>query len=68
MPVWSDDGPARDGPLRHLWTDGRRVRYRRGLPAGEAGAVLIFADGGMNHALPEEYELLDLTTRRALAR
>ncbi|MEP7028002.1 MAG: transcriptional regulator [Candidatus Eisenbacteria bacterium] len=69
MPVWSDDEPARDGPLRHLWTDGRRVRYRSGLPAGdEAGALLLFADGGMNHAAPADYELLDLRTRRALPR
>ncbi len=67
MPVWSDDDPARDGPLRHLWTDGRRIRYRRGLHEGGAGAVLIFADGGMNHAPPADYQLLDLATRRALA-
>jgi hypothetical protein len=68
MPVWSDDDPARDGPLRHLWTDGRRIRYRRGLPpgGGEGGAVLLFADGGMNHAPPADYELLDLGERRAL--
>jgi hypothetical protein len=67
MPVWADDDPPRDGPLRHLWTDGRRVRYRRGAPEDDAGAMLIFADGGMNHAPPSDYELLDLKTRRALA-
>jgi hypothetical protein len=67
MPVWSDDDPPRDGPLRHLWTDGRRIRYRRGLADREDGAMLIFADGGMNHAPVAEYELLDLGTRRALA-
>ena len=66
MPVWSDDDPPRDGPLRHLWTDGRRVSYRRGAPPEDPGAVLVFADGGMNHAAPADYELLDLTTRRAL--
>jgi hypothetical protein len=66
MPVWSDDGPPVDGPLRHLWTDGRRVRYRRGTRVDEAGAVLLFTDGGMNHASPADYELLDLDTRSAL--
>ena len=68
MPVWSDYGKAFDGPLRHLWTDGRRVRYRRGAPPDESGALLLFTDGGMNHADPAQYELLDLGTRRALAR
>ena len=67
MPAWSDDEPPRDGPLRQLWTDGRRVTYRRGTPDDKAGATIIFADGGMNHAPPKDYELLDLTTRRALA-
>ncbi len=68
MPVWSDDEAPFDGPLRHLWTDGRRIQYRRGAPPGEAGAVLLFTDGGMNHAPPARYELLDLDTRRALPR
>jgi hypothetical protein len=27
--------------------------------------VLLFADGGMNHADPADYELLDLETRTA---
>lgn len=71
MPAWSDPGPARDGPLRHLWSNGRAVRYARGLPddsaragqaAGEA-ALLYFADGGMNHVAPELYELFDLDRR-----
>ena len=66
MPVWSDDEPPQDGPLRHLWTNGKRVSYRRGDPPEDAGAVLVFADGGMNHAAPADYELLDLATRRAL--
>jgi hypothetical protein len=65
MPVWSDDGPRLDGPLRHLWTDGTRVRYRRGAPPEEGGAKLLFTDGGMNHADPADYELLDLDTRKA---
>ncbi len=71
MPAWSDPGPAQDGPLRHLWTNGRAVRYARGLPdaaaragqaAGEA-ALLHFADGGMNHVAPGLYELFDLDRR-----
>ena len=71
MPAWSDPAPAQDGPLRHLWTNGRAVRYARGLPgeaaragqaAGEA-ALLYFADGGMNHAAPARYELFDLDRR-----
>jgi len=65
MPVWSDDDPPHDGPLRHLWTNGRQVSYRRGAPPDDAGAVLLFADGGMNHARLADYELLDLDTRRA---
>ena len=70
MPVWSEDEPAHDGPLRHLWTDGCRVRYRRGLPepGDDRGAFLLFTDGGMNHVPPADYELLDLGTRRALPR
>ena len=70
MPVWSEDEPAHDGPLRHLWTDGRRVRYRRGLPepGDDRGAFLLFTDGGMNHVPTADYELLDLDTRRALPR
>jgi hypothetical protein len=68
MPVWSEDEPAGDGPLRHLWTNGLKIHYRRGLPDGEPGAAIIFADGGMNHAPPANYELLELTERRALPR
>jgi len=75
MPRWSDAAPLADGPLRHLWTDGRTVRYAQGLPddevrfaqaAGQA-ALLYFADGGMNHADPRRYELLDLDARRAVS-
>ncbi len=75
MPRWSDRRPVQDGPLRHLWTDGATVRYAIGTPddgaradqaAGRA-ALLYFADGGMNHADPARYELLDLDTRRALS-
>jgi hypothetical protein len=75
MPAWSDGGRALDGPLRHLWTDGREVRYARGLPPdgaraaqarGEA-ALLYFTDGGMDHAPPDRYELFDLDTRRGVS-
>jgi hypothetical protein len=77
MPHWSEERGAMgpEGPLRRLWTDGRRVRYGRRLPddaeraaqaAGEA-ALLYFADGGMNHAAPADYELLDLDTRRGVS-
>ncbi len=75
MPRWSDRGPAQEGPLRHLWTDGATVRYARGTP-GEAAradqvagraALIYFADGGMNHAEPARYELLDLDRRQALS-
>ena len=66
MPVWADEGDGVSGPLRHLWTDGRRVIYKRGVPAPEGGAQLLFTDGGMNHADPADYELLDLDTRKAL--
>ena len=65
MPVWSNDEKPYDGPLRHLWTNGTRVSYRRGPAPLDAGAVLLFADGGMNHADPADYELLDLETRTA---
>jgi hypothetical protein len=74
MPRWSDGAPAVDGPLRHLWTDGREVRYRRGMPddaerlfaSDGRAAMLLFADGGMNHAPPAHYELLDLAARAAV--
>jgi hypothetical protein len=78
MPRWSEEepgAPGPEGPLRRLWTDGRSVRYGRRLPddaeraaqaAGEA-ALMYFADGGMNHAAPADYELLDLDTRRGVS-
>jgi hypothetical protein len=75
MPAWCEPGPALDGPLRHLWTNGRAVRYARGLPgdlaragqaAGEA-ALVYFADGGMNHAAPGAYELFDLDRRSGVS-
>jgi hypothetical protein len=74
MPRWSDPGRSVDGPLRHLWTDGACVRYTSGVPgdgvraaqAAGAAALIYFTDGGMNHADPARYELLDLDTRRPL--
>jgi hypothetical protein len=75
MPAWTEGEPAHDGPLRHLWTDGTRVRYRRGLPAAgewwggarERAAHVVFADGGMQHAAPAHYEVFDLKARLAQA-
>jgi hypothetical protein len=72
---WSDPGRAVDGPLRHLWTDGSAVRYALGVPGEEAraaqaagrAALMHFTDGGMNHADPARYELLDLDARQPLS-
>lgn len=74
MPRWHDRAPSRDGPLRHLWTDGSTVRYARGMPhaaeveqiAGGRAAGMIFTDGGMNHTDPAQYELFDLDARQPL--
>jgi hypothetical protein len=75
MPDWCDDeDDAKDGPIRHLWADRERVRYERGVPDDEARAaaahgeraLMLFVDGGMNHAPPTAYELLDLDARRPL--
>lgn len=60
---WADGAPARDGPLRHLVTDGERVAYAHGLPArvDRSMATMLFLDAGMNHvADPGDYELFDL--------
>jgi hypothetical protein len=64
---WSDAAPPRDGPLRHLRVRGDDVRYGGGLPVAAAAdaATLLFLDGGMNFVThPDDYELLDLDTRR----
>jgi hypothetical protein len=74
MPAWSEGPPAHDGPVRHLRVDGDRVRYRAGGPPDDAlarategrEALVVFADGGMNHAPPARYELFDLDARRAV--
>ena len=71
---WADPEPEEDGPLRALLTDGTTVRYGRArlaeVPAAAiaARAAMIFLDGGMNWGIPDEYELLDLDTRRAAPR
>lgn len=59
---WHDGSGASDGPLRHLSTDGREVRYARGVPVrwSEDVAGIIFLDGGMAHAPLDRYELFDL--------
>jgi hypothetical protein len=64
------EGAPTDGVLRHLVTDGERVRYQLGSPAahGPHEAVLIFTDGGMRETDPEFFELLDMDTRAAAAR
>jgi hypothetical protein len=67
---WADGEVAQDGPLRHLCADDETVRYGRGVVAraGQNDAVMLFLDGGLFHADVESYELLDLTSRQALAR
>lgn len=67
---WHDGAAPADGPLRHLRTDGRSVRYQRGLPGSPdaALATLIFTDGGMLHAAEDAYALYDLDTRAAALR
>lgn len=61
---------APEGALRYLRTDGKDVRYARGTPPRSASrgdeATMIFTDGGMLHAEPANYQLLDLDTRAAL--
>jgi hypothetical protein len=59
---WHDGSGASDGPLRHLSTDGREVRYARGAPArwSEDVAGIVFLDGGMAHAPLDRYEIFDL--------
>ena len=66
---WNDGAAATDGPLRILETDGVRVRYRAGTATAMRNASRVyFTDGGMSHAEPSRYELLDLATRAAATR
>jgi hypothetical protein len=67
---WHDGAPGVDGPLRHLVTDSREVKYARGVPSqwDKNAAGVIFTDNGMSHARAAEYELLDLNTLAPAAR
>lgn len=68
---WVMEPPRPEGALRHLVTDGRRVVYRAGpphTPVGASEACVLFTDGGMNHAEPERYALLDLDALAQLPR
>lgn len=69
-PDWHDGSKAEDGPLRHLVTDGTHVRYARGLPdeIDRSRATVLYLDGGMLHAPPDRYELLDLDDARLCVR
>lgn len=55
--------PARErlGALRSLTVGDGRFDYRHGV---EAGAQLVFLDGGMKDCPPDRYELLDLDAMR----
>jgi hypothetical protein len=60
---WVADGRRRIlGRLRHLRVHGGDASYRAGLPAKSqrSDATLLFLDGSMNLAPPEDYEMLDL--------
>jgi hypothetical protein len=59
---WADAEPSPKGSLRHLTARAERVRYAPGVPASMPAdaAALIFIDGSMREARPEDYELLDL--------
>ena len=62
---WCDDAPAIDGPLRSLVVRNAGIRYTRGLQAGAGpdAATVLFLDGGLFHADPDRYELLDVVRR-----
>lgn len=68
--VAKDDSASPEGGLRSLRTDGTDVLYARGTPrdAGSSEAVMLFTDGGMAHADPDHYALLDLDARDTAAR
>jgi hypothetical protein len=57
---WAVGEVAGDGPLRSLTVEGEEVRYQAGV---QSGAHLLFLDGGMSHAKPQDYALLDLDRR-----
>lgn len=56
------EGAAADGPLRTLRVSGDTLDYQFGVGArGDAtSASMVFLDGGMLHARPADYQLLDL--------
>jgi hypothetical protein len=67
---WVKDEAPQEGPVRHLITDGARVRYAAGpgpVPAAHESKML-FIDGGMRHVSAARYELLDLERLEPLAR
>jgi hypothetical protein len=59
---------AKDGVLRHLVVKGDSATYGHGVPAEwqADAATTIFCDGGMRTAKAAEYQLFDVTARRAL--
>ncbi len=60
LPGWCVSEPEADGPMRSLALDGALPRYGRGA---WPDARVLFLDGGMSHAAPEHYQLLDLDSR-----
>ncbi len=67
---WIDTEAPEEGGLRHLITDGGRVRYGPGTPwnAPKETARMIFCQGGLYRASVERFELFDLDARAAAAR
>lgn len=68
--AWVRDEPAAEGELRHLRSDGHDVSYARGPAVADhsntqirSEAQMLFIDGGMNHADPKDYQLLNIATR-----
>lgn len=56
---WVQGEAPGDGPVRSLRLEGEGARYETGVLEN---ASMIFVDGGMAHADPAAYELLDLAT------
>lgn len=66
---WVAGEPTGGGQLRTLDHRGGQVRYYPGPPAAARTpdlARMVFVDGEMNAVPPEDYQLLDLDTLRAL--
>jgi hypothetical protein len=68
---WAEGDAPEEGQVRHLVSDGTRVRYAAG-PGPEPSpeeAKMLFIDGGMRHlSSAERYELLDLDRLEPFAR